>query len=554
MASFRDKQWSNMCKKGDLTEVLLNKESMDEVRRMCKVLAPFFAMYDANGDNAIDFEEFRMIFKEAHENSDHDVGSLVADNLFGPALAESPLQANSREYERKLTERGAGGTGGGENLSREAQYAMFDAADTAPTSVPSCVIAGSPGRSKPRPRSGDNCNADNKSSDISFEVAGGYHGPVPSRYEEEEVGSLKWLLKEAEVTWYEHEPAHQRTREAVKKEELDGCMQEYMVQQRFSERVSLRRRVEVIHKGGSPEIQESCAALARGCCALPLLTCAAGVRAVAEPIRTCWAEGVQQCSRMAEAQAGPEAQSERLYFSPAHGVQGVEMNLTHISSKLAGRRTNHKVQEFVACLMSFALDPNTDLQETKKPKYAVNPNKYLEDGEGSAEGEDDEEEDVPEDLADLEPEEQQKRIKTRAAYQMALGTLLVLVFSDPMVDLLAELGKRLDVSAFYISFVLAPLASNASELVAAYNYAKKRTCKSITTSLSTLEGAAIMNNTFCLGIFLGLVWPCCKKAQGMMCAFGSMLGAARDAAAQAWEFSAETTSILLIEASAVCDM
>ncbi|CAE7188178.1 unnamed protein product [Symbiodinium microadriaticum] len=80
------------------------------------------------------------------------------------------------------------------------------------------------------------------------------------------------------------------------------------------------------------------------------------------------------------------------------------------------------------------------LKETKKPKYAVNPNKYLEDGEGSAEGEDDEEEDVPEDLADLEPEEQQKRIKTRAAYQMALGTLLVLVFSDPMVDLLAELG------------------------------------------------------------------------------------------------------------------
>ena len=25
------------------------------------------------------------------------------------------------------------------------------------------------------------------------------------------------------------------------------------------------------------------------------------------------------------------------------------------------------------------------------------------------------------------------------------------------------------------------------------------------------QGAAIMNNTFCLGIFLGLVWPCCKK-------------------------------------------
>jgi len=272
MAAFRDKHWSNVCKK-PLTEVLVNKESMDEVRRMCKVLAPFFAMYDANGDNTIDFEEFRMIFKDV-----------------------------------------------GENLSREAQYAMFDAADT------------------------------NKSGDISFE-------------------------------------------------------------------------------------------------------------------------------------------------------------------------------EFVACLMSFALDPNTDLQETKKPKYAVNPNKYFEDGGNGEADEEDGEEDVPEDLADLEPEEQQKRIKIRAAYMMALGTLLVLIFSDPMVDLLSELGVRLDVSAFYISFVLAPLASNASELVAAYNYAKKRTCKSITTSLSTLEGAAIMNNTFCLAIFLALVY------------FQRL----------AWEFSAETTAIMLIQ-------
>lgn len=51
------------------------------------------------------------------------------------------------------------------------------------------------------------------------------------------------------------------------------------------------------------------------------------------------------------------------------------------------------LQEFVACLMSFALDPNTNLQahqasalhvflgvlceETKKSKYVTNPNNYL---------------------------------------------------------------------------------------------------------------------------------------------------------------------------------
>ncbi|CAK9053297.1 unnamed protein product [Durusdinium trenchii] len=82
MASFREKQW---CKKGDLNQVLLNKESMDEVRRMCKVLAPFFAHYDANGDNAIDFEEFRMIFKDGLLGAGQDdlerskdVGALAA--------------------------------------------------------------------------------------------------------------------------------------------------------------------------------------------------------------------------------------------------------------------------------------------------------------------------------------------------------------------------------------------------------------------------------------------------------------------------------------------
>ena len=53
------------------------------------------------------------------------------------------------------------------------------------------------------------------------------------------------------------------------------------------------------------------------------------------------------------------------------------------------------------------------------------------------------------------------------------------------------------IPAFFISFVLAPLASNASELIAAMNYASKKTKTSITTSLNTLEGAAIMNNTFC---------------------------------------------------------
>ncbi len=67
--------------------------------------------------------------------------------------------------------------------------------------------------------------------------------------------------------------------------------------------------------------------------------------------------------------------------------------------------------------------------------------------------------------------------------------------------MLVTLGARTGIPAFYIAFVLAPLASNASELIAAYNYAKKKTASSISISLATLEGAAVMNNTFVLGEF-----------------------------------------------------
>ena len=144
------------------------------------------------------------------------------------------------------------------------------------------------------------------------------------------------------------------------------------------------------------------------------------------------------------------------------------------------------------------------------------------DDESDAE---DEEDDMPEDLADLDPAEQQRQIKMRSLYKMSLGTLLVLVFSDPMVDIMGRMGVILNINSFYVSFVLAPIASNASELVAAYNYAKKRTTKSITTSLSTLIGAGIMNNTFCLGIFFALIFF--KKL--------------------AWVFTAETTAIVLVE-------
>ena len=48
---------------------------------------------------------------------------------------------------------------------------------------------------------------------------------------------------------------------------------------------------------------------------------------------------------------------------------------------------------------------------------------------------------------------------------MAFGTALGVSFPDPMVESLGAIRKRLGISSFYFSFVLAPFASYASELL-----------------------------------------------------------------------------------------
>lgn len=134
-------------------------------------------------------------------------------------------------------------------------------------------------------------------------------------------------------------------------------------------------------------------------------------------------------------------------------------------------------------------------------------------------------EDVPEEFAELSPEEQQKAIKKQAFTLLFVGTFLVVMFSDPMVDVLQEVATRINVAPFYVSFVLAPLASNASEVIASVFYAAKKTRKTMTVSLTTLEGAASMNNTFCLSILLGLIY-----FRGLV-----------------WAYTAETIAIVLVQ-------
>jgi len=135
-------------------------------------------------------------------------------------------------------------------------------------------------------------------------------------------------------------------------------------------------------------------------------------------------------------------------------------------------------------------------------------------------------EEMPKDLANKRPEMQQTVIKVRAVAMLLMGTTLILFFSEPLVAVMEEIAERSKIPSFYVSFVIVPIISNAPEIISTQFYARKKTRKSLTIALSALQGSAVMNNTVCLSIFMGLV-----HFRGL-----------------AWDYSIETMLILGIEA------
>jgi len=113
---------------------------------------------------------------------------------------------------------------------------------------------------------------------------------------------------------------------------------------------------------------------------------------------------------------------------------------------------------------------------------------------------------------------------SKAIFFSVFGTVIVAFFSDPMVDVISRLGLQLNIDAFYVSFIVTPVCSNASELIASLVFAMNKTKQSASMTYSQLYGAATMNSTLGLAIFYALIYF--KKLS--------------------WTFSAETLSILLI--------
>ena len=121
-------------------------------------------------------------------------------------------------------------------------------------------------------------------------------------------------------------------------------------------------------------------------------------------------------------------------------------------------------------------------------------------------------------------------IAIKSIAQLGIGVFMVTFFSDPMCNALSAMTdvrniQHIPISSFYLSFLITPICSNASELVSSFIFAMKKEKDNIALTYSQLYGAATMNNTLCLAVFAALVFF-------------------RDLE---WYYSAEVTVILLVE-------
>ncbi|MCO5584460.1 hypothetical protein L7F22_038388 [Adiantum nelumboides] len=112
------------------------------------------------------------------------------------------------------------------------------------------------------------------------------------------------------------------------------------------------------------------------------------------------------------------------------------------------------------------------------------------------------------------------KIYQKSAFYLVTGAALAAVFSDPLIDSIQGFSNASRIPSFFVAFIVVPLASNASELFSCIVFAKKKRKRNISLTYSQIYGAVTMNNTLCLGIFLGIVY-----ARGLTWDFSSEVGA-----------------------------
>ncbi|MQL78492.1 hypothetical protein Taro_010901 [Colocasia esculenta] len=97
-------------------------------------------------------------------------------------------------------------------------------------------------------------------------------------------------------------------------------------------------------------------------------------------------------------------------------------------------------------------------------------------------------------------------ITFKAVLLLVLGTIIAVLFADPLVDAVDNFSSATSIPSFFISFIAMPLATNSSEAVSAIIFASRKKQRTSSLTFSEIYGAVTMNNTLCLAVFLALVY------------------------------------------------
>jgi Ca2+/Na+ antiporter len=121
-----------------------------------------------------------------------------------------------------------------------------------------------------------------------------------------------------------------------------------------------------------------------------------------------------------------------------------------------------------------------------KEKEGGEPEKQEEDLEMATEEEEEDHENVP--------------VGKGIAY-LAIGGILIFASSSPFINAVVEAAAHLNVTPILLAFFLAPIASEAPEILESISLSRKGNSQSINIAYSNLIGGTITKTTLLCGIF-----------------------------------------------------
>jgi len=112
----------------------------------------------------------------------------------------------------------------------------------------------------------------------------------------------------------------------------------------------------------------------------------------------------------------------------------------------------------------------------------------------------------------VEEEEDEEVSVGKGAIYLIIGGVLIVVFSSPFINTVVEAASVMQVNPILLAFFLAPIASEAPEILESISLSRKGNSQSINIAYSNLVGGTITKTTLLVGIFCffgvqkGFVW------------------------------------------------